>query len=200
MSYYTSLEAARSAKQKLTHYIRELTRKLEDIEYDLAESENLLEFTDLEILKMMRPEDLESDRDTKMYLFENAEKDVELHAILRNWIESYDERITLMSTGAIALTGGEEFAYYAELLLTLKPSDNISRQLALAIDKMSLQFSGNRELKIWIDTEADENYVLQVKNGTGSLYREDPDGRRREEFTNLRTLEALEYIHENIIR
>lgn len=194
MSHYPSLEAAKEAKKNLTTTIRDLIRQREDVEYDLDEAESLLEFTELEILKMMRPEDFERERDTRDYLFENAKQDVSLHAILRKWIESYDEHITLLSTGGTVLKGGE-MEYHAELLLHLTKDETTLRPIANALDKMSLLFAGNRELVVRLDTE--DSYVLLVKNGTASLYKE--KAVRDEVLSGFRTLDALEYVVENIL-
>lgn len=194
MSHYPSLETAKEARNKLNHSIRDLERRREDVEYDLTEAEALLEFTELEILKMMRPEDFERERDTREYLFENAKQDVMLHSILRKWIESYDDHITLINTGATVLKGGE-VEYHAELLLHLDKTETSLRPIAAAIDKMSLLFAGNRELVVRLDTE--DSYVLLVKNATASLYKE--KAVRDEVFSGFRTIEALEYIVKNIV-
>lgn len=194
MSHYPSLETAKEAKRKLNYSIRDLERRREDVEYDLGEAEALLEFTELEILKMMRPEDFERERDTRDYLFENAKKDVALHAILRKWIESYDPHITLITTGATVLKGGE-IEYHAELLLHLDKTETSISPISQAIDKMSLLFAGNRELIVRLDTE--DSYVLLVKNGTASLYKE--KAVRDEVFSGFRTLEALDYVVKNIL-
>ncbi|MBC9704251.1 MAG: hypothetical protein H9W81_04380 [Enterococcus sp.] len=194
MSYYPSLQAAREAKKELARTIRTLARRREDTEYDLAESESLMEFTELEVLKMMRSEDFESERDTRDYLFANAKQDVELHAILRKWIENYDDHITLSKISSIVVQGGD-VEYFAELLLHLDKNETSLRTISNALDKMSLLFAGNRELKVYLDT--DDNYVLMVKNGVADLYRD--ESVRKELFSNLRTLEALSYIVGNIL-
>lgn len=194
MSYYPSLETAKETKNDLTRTLRDLTRQREDTEYELAETERLLEFTELEILKMMHPEDFERERDTREYLFENAKKDVELYAILRKWIESYDTHISFITTNMIVLKGGD-VEYFAELMLHLDKGETNLRPIAMAIDKMSLLFAGNRELIVRLDTEAD--YVLLVKNGTASLYKE--EAARKELFSGFRTLEALDYVVANIL-